>query len=222
MAPRPYSRYTRNGSDEAGPPNYIDPTADVIQMRERVRALDDGVASLASNVAIKFSEISAILSGLSTKIEERGRAPWNLMIGFASFLTVFAASVGGLAYWPIREQLTELKTIETKLADDKIGSREFYNYVTQGKERRDQEGKTFSDRLDRTNIDIKDLREQVVPRTEHTEQWMAQRTKDGDIQRQIDELRSNVSSIYSPKDALDRLVRRLDDLEDRAHTRQGP
>lgn len=211
MARYPYSRYRDVGQQEQAA-QYMD--GEVIQIRERVRALGDDFTNLATSFAAKISEIGSSISALSTKIEERGRAPWNLMIGFASFLTVFAASVGGLAYWPIREQLSELKTIESKLGDDKIGGREFYAYTQQGKERRDQEALSLKERMDRMAQDLRDARNDIVPRSEHQEQWLAQREKDSDQQRQIDQLRAEISGIYSPKDALDRLVKRLDYMED--------
>lgn len=68
--------------------------------------------------------------------------------------------------------------------------------------------------------DIRDIRGQVVPRAEHDRDWASQDRQFADLQRQINENRSDLHAIYSPNDQLKSLSDRLDKMEIEIHGRK--
>lgn len=61
--------------------------------------------------------------------------------------------------------------------------------------------------------DIRDIRSQLVPRTEHNRDWAAADRQVADLQRQIDENRADIHGIYGPNDAIKAMSDRMDRIE---------
>lgn len=73
----------------------------------------------------------------------------------------------------------------------------------------------YKERIIENKHEIKDLQTSIVPRGEHIQIWDSFKSQILDHQRQLDEMKKTYSEIYSPKDALTSLQRRIDMLEQR-------
>lgn len=84
------------------------------QLGERVTNLGRRVTDIEGEMCAGFRQIEASLSTLTSTLAERNKPHWQAL-GVA---LTFAALIGGLAYMPIREATTDLKTsvIETNKA----------------------------------------------------------------------------------------------------------
>lgn len=67
--------------------------------------------------------------------------------------------------------------------------------------------------LDALHEDNTSIHQDLVPRKEHDRDWQAQDARFSDLQRQIDENKADIKSIYTPSDAIHRLETRLDQLQ---------
>lgn len=66
----------------------------------------------------------------------------------------------------------------------------------------------------RNGDDVKLIQNAIVPRGEHEERWRAQDQAIAGQQRQIDEIRQDLGSTYSLKDALTHMQSDIDKLKD--------
>lgn len=73
----------------------------------------------------------------------------------------------------------------------------------------------YKERIAETKKDLRDIQTSIVPRGEHEQIWLTFKGNISDHQRQLDEMKRTYSEIYSPKDALTSLQRRIDVLESR-------
>lgn len=92
------------------------------------------------------------------------------------------------------------------------------NYTTRemiasAADKRDAERSMAVERFVRLENAIDDLRKSVVPRGEHEEKWRTQALTDANMSRRQDELKADISGLYSPRDAFQRMQTRLDELE---------
>ena|ERR1700744_5047636 len=67
--------------------------------------------------------------------------------------------------------------------------------------------------IDQNKSDIRDIRGQIVPRSEHVEKWNSQRDRDAEIQREIDQIRLEIGSQWSVGKELENINNRLDKIE---------
>lgn len=74
----------------------------------------------------------------------------------------------------------------------------------------------YKERISENKKDLKDMQASIVPRGEHEQIWLTFKGNITEQQRQLDEIKRTYSEIYSPKDALTSLQRRIDVLESRA------
>lgn len=73
----------------------------------------------------------------------------------------------------------------------------------------------YKERVAENKREIREIQTSIVPRGEHIQIWDSFKAQISDHQRQVDELKKTYSDIYSPKDALTSLQRRIDMLEQR-------
>lgn len=62
--------------------------------------------------------------------------------------------------------------------------------------------------------DLRDIHQDLVPRKEHDRDWEAENERFQDIQRQIDENKSDIHAMYNAHDALGDIIARLRTLEE--------
>lgn len=150
--------------------NGVDPTArhylDAVQAQlgERVTNLGRRQTDLEAEMRSGFRQIEQSISGLSTTLSERNR-PQYQALGFG--LSVILA-VGALAYWPIREAVSNTRDQLQALAMTTVSRNEIDWRAARGAE----------DRV-RMETAVSDIRGNLVPRTEFEAFKI-------DIQRQLD------------------------------------
>jgi hypothetical protein len=157
------------------------------------RALSDSLSSLAARVETLFA-------GLSSKIEERSRPQYPLLISIGLFGLAVLSSVGWLAYAPIRENQADLKLAMVDMA--KIIGSQGERFVSI----RELDGRSGRSRaeMDRINSDLT-AQEVNLRRTIET--------GDAALQRQIDDQKKAFGDTFSLRDALMQMQRRIDQLE---------
>ena len=200
-------------ADDMTAPNGIDPQrhyqdALQAQMGERVTNLGRRVTDIEGEMRAGFRQIESSISALTSTLAERAKPQWQA-IGVA---LTFCALLGGLAYMPIREATSDLKTAVKDLSSTTVSRQEMDWRAKRGEE-------------DRTRTDgaVADLRANTVGRAEWTERSRASDQQIADINRRVDELRSDFGATYTARDALIDLKRQIDDLRQRmASIRDGP
>lgn len=186
-----------NGNGGSSPERvYLD--AVQAQLGERVTNLGRRQTDLEAEMRTGFRQIEQSLTNLSANLAERNKPQWQAL-GVA---LTFAAILGGLAYMPIREATTDVKTDISALEASTVSRQEMDWRSQRGAE-------------DRTRAEsaIAELRSEQVPRKEHDRVWTSYDLQLADKQRQIDELKTAQGSVYGARDALLDMRDRLDRLE---------
>lgn len=75
-------------------------------MSSRLIDLEDKFDKVMSGFATEFR---AALSGLSTQFSERNKTPWGVLLSGGSLLLTVVVVVGGLAFAPLRSELSTLE-----------------------------------------------------------------------------------------------------------------
>lgn len=173
-------------------------------LRTRVSGIERDIQDLNQSFQTQFSSLAASISGLSTKIEERGRPQWMMMIAAAGFLLAFMTSIGTLAYLPISSTTARLETDVAKLRDGSVSRAEL-----------DARSVRTGTDLSRLREDIKAVDSITVPRGEHEEKWRSHDRQIESVQRQIDDLKKFNTDLVSARDFLKNLDDRMRVLESR-------
>lgn len=173
-------------------------------LEQRVYGLEQGVQGLSTQI-----------TGISQQIAAGSKTNWSVIIGFGGISISLVIAIGGMAYWPIRETQSDLKSAMAKLADAQasLSERVTREFVTV---------RELDTRAERTKTDLSRLREDVqvidrelVPRNEHTERWRSNEREFVAIQRQIDDLKRFNTDLVSAKDFIKNLDDRMRTLERR-------
>jgi DNA repair exonuclease SbcCD ATPase subunit len=194
-----------NGSDV----NRIYTDALTAQLGERVTNLNrrqsdlesemrSGFKQIESSMTALSSEMRSSVAALSANLAERSRPQWQAL-GVA---LTFAAMLGGLAYLPVREATSDLKTSVAMLAERMVTQKEMEWRTARGAEDRQ-----------RSEAMIKELREEQVPRKELDRVFNSYDEQRADIQRQLDEVKQAQGSVYGARDILLDLRERIDRME---------
>ena len=80
-------------------------------------------------------------------------------------------------------------------------------------QRRDDLQRLTDARVERLERDLATVGKEVVPRGEHEQMWAAQRARDADLQRQADQNRQGLYDLNTPRDTIQGMQRRIDELE---------
>jgi hypothetical protein len=136
-------------------------------LQQRVYGLETGLRSIGDNFSNLSARVETLFAGLSSKIEERSRPQYPLLISIGLFGLAVIAAVGGLAYAPIRENQSDLKLAMVEMAKS-VGS--LGERFVSIRELDGRSGRTRSE-MERVNADLKSLESVTVPRGEHTERW---------------------------------------------------
>lgn len=169
-------------------------------LQQRVFGLESSQRNLADGLSNLASRVETLFAGLATKIEERSRPQYPLLISIGVAGLMFAGAIGSLAYAPLRESQSDLKAAVVEMAKT-IGSlgEKFVSI-------RELEG-----RGSRTQADIarlnSDLSAQEIALRRELEQAQA------NLQRQIDDQKKQFGDTFSLRDALLQMQRRIDQLE---------
>lgn len=165
------------------------------------------IANLATTTTQQVNALSNQIGKLDTSLQERAKIPWPALAVMLSFLTV----IGGLVYWPVREGQSRIEAAMVKIVDTVPTNKE----IDVAARRRDDWQRYAEDRLKRGEADLDSLQMAIVPRGEHEEKWRSADQRFADAQRQVDAIKADFSGLYSPRDALTSMQRRIEDLERR-------
>lgn len=179
-----------------------------------------GLQQRVSGIEAAVNNVSSQVSALATTLNDRSRTPWGILISGAGFLVTVILIVGGLAYQPIREAVSETKLDLRTMEERAVSIAAFTDFKSTYENNRiasrnDNDAKFAATRAD---LDAKILRleselQNQVPRGEHERVWAAQDQRFADMQRQLDELKSSQASTYGVRDVILDYRERLDRLE---------
>lgn len=113
----------------------------------------------------------------------------------------------------IKDLVSLLGVNQEKIRDTYVSEKAMETRLLAAGQKRDAGEAGMLDRIRRLEEQVADITKLIVPRGEHEEKWRGQGSKDADQQRQIDAVTNNFRDLYSPKDALASMQRRIDDLE---------
>lgn len=180
--------------------NGFDPETQYAALGERVEGQGRRLTNLESTVNQGFRQVETSIAGLSNEFRSSQRPQWQAM----SVLLAFALAIGGLVYWPIQKATNDLKTAITSLSEKAVTREEL-----EWRSSRAAEDRT------RTEMTLRSLDANLVPRAEHSRVWASYDQRFLDQQRQIDELKQYQGSVYGARDALLDIRERIDRLEQR-------
>ncbi|MDR6818516.1 hypothetical protein J2X76_003693 [Neorhizobium sp. 2083] len=161
------------------------------EMRAGFKAMENGMTTLAS-------EMRTSVAALSTNLAERNKPQWQAL-GVA---LTFCIALGGLAYWPIQTATTDLKGAVMVITEKMVTQKEMEWRTARGAEDRQ-----------RTELAIKEIREDQVPRKELDRVFNSYDQQKTDMQRQIDEVKQAQGNVYGARDILLDLRERIDRIE---------
>jgi hypothetical protein len=175
-------------------------------LQQRVYGLETGQRSMADSVSALSSKVETLFASLASKIEERSRPQYPLLISIGLFGLAVVSSVGWLAYAPIRENQTDLKIalveLSKALAKDFVTIREL-----------DNRSARTTDERKRLEQDVNGIQKELVPRAEHAERWRSVDKQFEYQQRQLDERKRFESDMISVPSFLKDLNERVRAVE---------
>ena len=203
----------------------------VSQQQQQVYPPSLGVESRVGTLEVRVASIEDGIKTIVLKLDERARVPWVGIIsagfGAVGLIVTLVGGIGALAFTPLSAAISDIKLgiSRYEAKSDQFMKREDIEAQVNGvrnsvreqmdiaKERRNDLQAKTDDRIARSEKDLAYIQTQVVPRAEHAEQWSGQRARDENLQRQLDELRRATSDVATPRDALQRLQAKVDELE---------
>lgn len=175
-------------------------------LQQRVYGLESGQRSMADSVSALSSKVETLFASLASKIEERSRPQYPLLISLGLFGLAVVSSVGWLAYAPIRENQNDLKLalveLTKTLGKDFVTIRELDN----------RSARTVDERK-RIELDVVNIQKELVPRAEHAERWRSVDNQFTSQQRQIDDIKRFNADLISVPSFLKDMNERLRSME---------
>lgn len=174
--------------------------------------MDERITSLEVRVGGIEDGIKTIVG----KLDARDRLPWGVIGTFAGLVLTVIVSVGGLAFRPLGDGITDLKASLVKMesrTDRYVPREDLDARFTVLSQRRDDLQRLSDARVERMERDLDGATKQIVPRGEHEQMWAAQRARDADLQRQTDQNRQGLYDLHTPRDTIQGMQRRIDELE---------
>lgn len=186
------------------------------QIRDLATATTAQINSLATATQAQTNQLGQQISKLDSSLQERGKIQWPAF----SLLLGAIIAIAGLAYWPINDSLKRLEVVQkddraammgalAKVVDTTPSSREI---VATGA-RRDDWQRYAEERFKNVEKEANEQQKAIVPRGEHEEKWRSVEQRFADHQRQLDAIKADFSGLYRPRDALESIQRRLEQLE---------
>ncbi|MDH2313174.1 hypothetical protein [Methylobacterium brachiatum] len=174
--------------------------------------MDERITSLEVRVGGIEDGIKTIVG----KLDSRDRIPWGVIGTFAALVLSVIASIGGLAFRPLGDGIADLKVALVKMenrADRYVPREDLDNRFAVISQRRDDLQRLTDARVERIERDLDTTVKQIVPRGEHEQMWAGQRARDADLQRQADQNRQGLYDLNTPRDTIQGMQKRIDELE---------
>ncbi len=190
-------------------------------LEQRVYSTETGLRALGENMSSGFADLRNQISGIAKEFSSSRQPQWQAL----SVVLVFCTVVGGLAYWPIREQqsdlritISELSKVVKEVNDAKISRAEFGGRLASNDQRAATLREMYADRFKRIEADVDAQQKALVPRGEHEEHWRGVGSQIANVQRQLDETKAALGNTYGLRDEIQRLQREIEEARKRAAT----
>lgn len=193
------------GSDMAGNGNgngTFDPIASYARLSERVEGQGRDIVDLRSNVNTGFRNVEGSIKALSDQLAAGGRTQWPVIWAAIGVSFTVLSGLGFMAYQPVLKEQTRLEDALVRMADTSVSQKELEWRTARGVEDRT-----------RTEKSISEIRADLVGRGEHEQKWSAYDQRSADLQRQLDEVKASLGSVYNARDVILDLRERLDRIE---------
>lgn len=177
----------------------------LVRVERDVVGLRDGLTGLSNQVTVGFKSIADDL---------KARSAFNWQPVSILVIAIIAVAGWGWALFGSYQSRTDAAIAEQKsVAQSFVPRTDLNDRFAVIAQRRDDLQRLSDARVERIERDIDSLQKALVPRGEHDERSAAQRQKDDGIQRQIDSLRKDLSDLNTPRDTIQAMQRRIDELE---------
>lgn len=179
---------------------------------ERLVRVEKDVAGLTSGLASLTGSVERGFAALTSDVKARSTINWQPI----AILLGVLGSLGTMGFTWINtgQGRLELAIAKVETAAQRYVPREDldarFNVITQ---RRDDLQRLTDNRIERVERDLDAITKQIVPRGEHEQMWAAQRARDADLQRQADQNRQGLYDLNTPRDTIQGMQRRIDELE---------
>lgn len=194
----------------------FDAEARYAQLEERVQNQGRDLARSQAEVQRAFADIREAVASLGAELRnnavefKNSQRPQWAAVGVA---LSFAAMVGALAYWPVREAQADLKSQFGELRREALSVDAFKDYKATTENFRLVARQDYEARFARIDAEIRAFNAAIVPRGEHEGHWRTIATQITDLQRQIDATGKLYGDAYSLRDFVKDLQARLDRIE---------
>lgn len=207
-------------------------------LNERVEGQGRRLSSLEQTVTTGFRQIEGSISALSTEFRNNQRPQWQAL----SVLLVAVSLIGALAYWPIREQQSDIKADVAnivagmatgfdragdrvdKLAEQSLSVQSFLDFKGTYENNRVVSRTEYLDKFSTITTSIDKVKDDMVPRKEHERVWASldlqsaneresRIASDQNLQRQLDEVKQYQSGMFNQRDLNMQVLERLDRVE---------
>ncbi|MFB0491328.1 type II secretory pathway component PulJ [Methylobacterium sp. OAE515] len=178
------------------------------QQQMQPRDTDTRLGILETAVADIRSVMQDIRSDLKTR-SSINWAPVNIMMGVCTV-------AGGMFFTWVNSNNGRLETAIAKVearTEAYVPRQDLDTRFAVVAQRRDDLQRLTDGRVERIERDLDAISKQVVPRGEHEQMWAAQRARDADLQRQADQNRQGLYDLNTPRDTIQGMQRRIDELE---------
>lgn len=178
-------------------------------LQQRVTGIEQAVQGVATQV-----------SNLAATFNDRSRTPWGILLTGAGVMISVLVVLGGLAYSPINAGIQRADRDIGEVRASALSVSSFLDFKATYENNRiasrnDNDAK-FAASKTQVETDIARLESNLkdqVPRAEHERVWQNYDQRFSDAQRQIDELKTALGSIYNARDVIIDLRERLDRVE---------
>lgn len=188
-------------------------TDDLAVTNQRVNTLERSVRELGEDQHRMGKELASQISGVSTtlatklegvvgQLNERNKIQWPAL----SVLLGFIVAVGGLVYWPIKDNQTRFESHLLRIAENSVSQKELDQRFSTTAARRDDWQRASEERYAANKAAIDSMREAMVPRWMHDEKW---RVADRDNQELRTEIQ-NAQKMIVPRAEVDEKWRSTD------------
>jgi len=199
-----------------GASSYVRGDAKLAALEQRVYGLERGVQDLNQLFTGRIGDVSAQLSALAAKLDERSRTPWATIVSAMGVVLAIVIAGGQLAKTPVDDAIRRLErdaaeaTPLTTFGDFKAT---YENNRLVNRQDMDARFARVDGMLKALETQAREAQAAVVPRGEHQERWRSQDLALQSVQRQIDDLKQALGSIYGARDVIIDLRERLDRVE---------
>lgn len=182
-------------------------------MRDAASHRDEG--SRLATLETRMGQLEDGFKTMIAKLDARSGINWAPV---SIMVTIMVATLGaGFAY--INGSMSRLETGQEKAerrSESYVPRVDLETRFTVLAQRRDDAQRVTDGRMERSERDIDALQKGQVPCGEHEQMWLRQRDVDSEFRRQFDEVRKAYGDLYTPRDTILDLRRRLEEMERRA------